>query len=266
MRALFTGTITFGLVSIPIKMYSATEEKEIKFHNLCPHCLSPLKNKRWCPTCEKEVSWQEVKKGFKVSKEKWVVLEKEELERIKLPSTRTIEILQFVDISQIDPIFFEKSYYLVPQEGGAKAYSLFVEALRLSNKAAIGRVVLRNKEYIVAIRPFKKGLVMHILYYAGEIRDIEKLKELQHLVVVSKEELELAKLLISKMTTEEFDVTKFRDRYTEALKELIKAKVEGREFEMKQEEKAVEAKSLMEALRASVEEIEKKKKKVGVEG
>jgi DNA end-binding protein Ku len=150
----------------------------------------------------------------------------------------------------------------VPEEAGKKAYSLFVEALRLANKAAIGKVVLKNKEYLVCLRPFKKGLVMHILFYIREIRDIEQLPELEKLVVVSKEELELAKALIGRLTEEEFDISKFKDQYTEALKQLIKAKAEGKEIAVKAEEKPVEeAKSLMEALKASVELTKKKKKK-----
>lgn len=259
-RAIFKGAISFGLVHIPIKIYTAAESKEIEFHNLCPDCLSPLEYKRWCPKCQKEVAWQEIKKGFKISKERWVILEKEEIEKLKLPSTKALEIQSFVDVSQIDPIFFQKSYYVVPEEGGEKPYSLLVEALRLANKAAVGKIVLKNKEYLVCLRPFKKGLVMHLLYFLREIKDIEELPELKNLVVVSKEELELAKALISKLTEEEFDVGKFKDEYTEKLKELIKAKAEGKEIEMKAEERVVEAKSLMEALKASVEQVKKKKK------
>ncbi|MEM7814392.1 MAG: Ku protein [Candidatus Aenigmatarchaeota archaeon] len=258
-RAIFTGAISFGLVHIPIRIYTATESKEIEFHNLCPECLSPLEYKRWCPKCQKEVAWQDVKKGFKISKERWVVLDKEEIEKLKLPSTKALEIQSFIDVSQIDPIFFQKAYYVVPEEGGEKPYSLLVEALRLANKAAIGKVVLKNKEYLVCLRPFKKGLVMHLLYFLREIKDIEELPELKNLVVVSKEELELAKALISKLTEEEFDASKFKDEYTEKLKELIKAKAEGKEVEIKAEERVAEAKSLMEALKASVEQAKKKK-------
>jgi DNA end-binding protein Ku len=263
-RAIFTGAISFGLVHIPIRIYTATEPKEIEFHNLCPDCHTPLEYKRWCPKCQKEVSWQDVKKGFKISKERWVVLEKEEIEKIKLPSTKTIDIQGFVDVSQIDPIYFQKTYYVVPEEGGEKPYSLLIEALRLANKAAIGKVVLKNKEYLVCLRPFRKGLVMHLLYFLREIKDIEELPELKNLVVVSKEELELAKALIDKLTEEGFDASKFKDEYTEKLKELIKAKAEGKEIEVKAEERAAEAKNLMEALKASVEQV-KKKKKVEVE-
>ncbi|MGC9200578.1 MAG: Ku protein [Candidatus Aenigmatarchaeota archaeon] len=260
-RAIFSGAISFGLVHIPIKIYSATESKGIKLHMLCPECHSPLEYKRWCPKCQKEVSWQNIEKGFKISKDKYVILKKEDLEKIKLPTSKTIDIKTFVDISQIDPILFEKSYFVVPSEGGEKPYSLFVEALRLSNKAAIGKVVMRQKEYLVALRPFKKGIVMHVLYYLEEVKDIEKLPELEKLVVVSKEELELAKALIENLTQEEFDLSKFKDEYAEALKELIKAKMEGREFSLEKKKGAEEAKSLMEMLKASVESVEKKKKK-----
>jgi len=260
-KAIWKGSISFSLVSIPVVIYTATEPKEIEFHNLCNVCNTPLQYKRWCPKCEKEVAWQDIKKGFKISKERWIVLEKEEIEKIKLPSTKAIDIQSFVDVSQIDPIYFEKAYYVVPEETGIKAYSLFVEALSLANKAAIGKVVLRNKEYAIILRPFHKGLCMHILYYIREIRDIEELPELKNLVVVSKEELELAKALIGKLTEEEFDASRFKDQYSEALKELIKAKAEGKEFKVKAEEKIAEAKSLMEALKTSVEITERKKKK-----
>lgn len=260
MKTIWKGSISISLINIPIKIYTATESKEIEFHNLCNVCNTPLKYKRWCPKCEKEVAWKDIKKGFKVSKERWIVLEKEEIEKIKLPSTKTIDIKQFVDVSQIDPIYFEKTYYVVPEEAGIKAYSLFVEALRLANKTAIGKVVLRNKEYLVALRPFRKGLCMHILYFIREIRDIDQLPELKNLVVVSKEELELARALISKLTEEEFDASKFKDKYTEALKGLIRAKAGGKEFKVEAREKVTEAKSLMEALKASVEVVKKKKK------
>jgi DNA end-binding protein Ku len=265
MRAIWSGSISFGLVSIPIKIYSATEAKEIEFHNLCNVCHTPLQYKRWCPKCKKEVKWEDIKKGYKITKEKWVVLEKEDLEKIRIPSTKTIEIQQFTDVSQIDPIYFEKTYYVVPEEAGVKAYSLFVEALRLANKAAIGKVVLRNKEYLVALRALGKGIAMHVLYYLGEIRDIGQLSELKNLVVVRKEELELARVLIEKLTKNEFDPKKFKDKYTEALKELIKAKTEGKEFIVKEKKPAEEAKTLMESLKASVEAVKKKKKKVKVE-
>ena len=263
-RAIWKGSISFGLVNIPVKIYSATQPRQIELHTVCSKCGTPLEYKRWCPKCQREVPWSEVDKGYKITKDKWVILKKSDLQKIKLPTTKTIEIKGFVDVNQIDPIFYEKAYYVVPDEAGVKAYSLFMEALRLANKAAIGKVVIRNKEYVVALRHFKKGIVMHVLFYTGEVRKIEDLPELKNLVVVSKEELELARLLIQKMTEKEFDPSKFKDKYTEALMQLIKAKAEGKAIEIK-EEKKEEAKSLLEALKASVEEVKKKKKKIEVE-
>jgi len=259
MRALWTGNIVFGLVSIPVKLYAATQSRTISFSNFHSVCHTKLESKRWCPKCQKEVPWNEVEKGFKISKDKWVILSKEEIERVKLTTSKNIEIVYFVDASQIDPIHFEKSYYLVPTEAGLKPYSLFVEALRIANKAAIGKLILRNKEYVVALRAFKKGIVLHTLFYKDEIKDINELSELKNLVVVSKEELELAKILISQLTKESFSIEEFKDRYAESLKELIKAKLEGREFKVQEEEKKEEKGELVEILKQSIEKVKKKK-------
>ncbi len=261
-KAIWKGSISFGLVNIPVKLYTATEEKAIQFHNVHSVCGTPLQQKRWCPTCQKEVPWDEVAKGFKISKDKWVIITQEELESLKPSSTKTIDIIQFVDISQVDPIYYQKAYYVVPDEQGVKAFSLFVEALRLANKAAVAKLVMRNKQYLVLIRPYKKGLVMHVLYYAPEIRDINELAELKNLVVVTKEELELARALIQKLTVPEFKIEDFKDEYTEKLKQLIESKAEGKEIKVEQEKPEERVKDLMEALKASIEVVDKKKKKV----
>ena len=260
MRAIWKGSISFGLVNIPVSIYTASQPRQIDLHMVCSKCGTPLEYKRWCPKCKREVPWNEIDRGYKIAKDKWVIIKKSDLEKIKLPTTKNIEIKEFVDVSQVDPIFYEKSYYVVPEETGVKAYSLFVEALRLTNKAAIGKVVMRNKEYVVLLRSFKKGLLMHVLFYLGEIRPMEELSELKNLVVVSKKELELARALIQKLTEPEFKPEEFKDRYTQALMELIKAKAEGKTVEIK-EEKKEEAKGLMEALKASVETVKKKKVK-----
>jgi len=259
MRAIWNDSISFGLVNIPIKIYKAAESRIISFNNLHKECGTPLVYKRWCPKCQKEVAHEDIEKGYKITKEKYVVISKEDIEKLKLKTTKMIEIQEFVDASQIDPIYLEKSYYVVPEETGVKAYSLFVEALRVSNKVAIGKVVMRNKEYLVALRAFKKGLVMHILHYLGEVKDVEEFSELKHLVTIKEEELKLAQALISKLTEKEFDLSKFKDNYTEALMKLIKAKAEGKEIKV-EEAPREEVKGLMEALKASVEAVEKKKK------
>lgn len=260
MKAIWAGSISFSLINIPVKVYVATESTGIKFKNLCKEG-HPIEHKRWCPICGREVAWDEVKKGYKITKDQYVIVEKSDLEKIKLKTTKTIEIKQFVDPAQIDPIFFEKSYYLVPQEIGAKAFSLFVQALRLTNKVAIGKVVMRNKEYLVALRPYKDGLLMHVLHYLSEVKSMEEIPEMKQLVVVSEEELKLAQMLVQKLSGE-FDISQFKDEFAEKIKELIKAKVEGKEFTSKEEKEEVVTESLVDALKSSLELLEKKKKKV----
>jgi DNA end-binding protein Ku len=257
-KAIWKGSISFGLVNIPIKVYPATEDRKIHFTSLCPTCKNPIKYKRWCDKCEKEVKYEDLLKGFKISEENYIVIKKEELEKIKLKTTKTIEILEFIDLEQIDPIFYSSTYYLVPEETGLKAYSLFTEALRLANKVAVGKVVMRNKEYLVALRAYKKGIAMHILHYLDEIKDIEELEELK-LITIGEKELNLAISLIEKLSEKEFNAEKFRDNYVDAIKKLIESKIKGEEFkEEKKEEK--EAIRIMEALKESVEIAKRKKK------
>ncbi len=259
-KAIWKGSISFGLVNIPVKVYSGIGQAGVKFTSLCPYCKKPIRHKRWCDNCKKEIGFEDLLKGFKVGEE-YVIVKKEELERIKarLKTTKTIEIYEFVDLAQIDPIFYETFYYLVPDETGIKAYSLFAEALRLTNKAALGKVVMRNKEYLVALRTYKKGITMHVLHYLDEIRDVEEIEELKGLVTIGEQELNLALALIDKLSAEKFDPSKFKDEYREAVKKLIESKLKGeeiREEEEKEEEK--EAVSLMEALKESLEKVKVK--------
>ena len=258
-RAIWKGSISFGLVNIPVKMYKATQDKKLSFTTLDKEG-HPLQYKRWCPICNREVKWEEIKKGYKIEKDKYVILEKSDFEKVKLKTTKTIEIVGFVEAPQVDPIFYAKSYYLVPDETGIKAYSLFVEALRLSNKIAIGKVVLKNKEYLVAIRAYKKGLLLQVLHYLDEIIPQEELPELKNLVVVSEEELKLAQALIEKLTQKEVKWEEFKDTYSEALKKIILAKIEGKEIVEEEKKEEAEVKSLMEALKISLERVKKKKK------
>lgn len=259
-RAIWTGSISLGLVNIPVKMYIAAKDRIVEFHNLHTTCKTPLSYKRWCPTCQTEVAWEDISKGYQVTKGQYVVIEKAELAALQLKSTKAIEILQFVDAGQIDPLFVEHNYYLVPQEGGEKAYSLFKDVLETTAKAAIGKVVFRSKEHLVAIRPYQRGLIMTLLHYKDEVIPMEKLEELKKLVVIRPEELRLAVSLIDKLTAE-FDVAKFKDTYGEAISELIRRKVAGQEIVGKPlEVKPTPTTDLMAALRASVEAIKKKRR------
>jgi len=260
-RALWKGSISLGLVNIPVSLYVSSKDRIIEFHNLCGECHTPLQYKRWCPKCEKEVAWNDIVKGYKISKDKYVVIDKKELEALQLKSTKAIEILKFIDVGQIDPLFIEKNYYLVPQEGGEKAYYLFRDVLAATGKAAIGKVVLRAKEHLVAIRQYKKGLVMTILHYKDEIIPMEQIEALKKYVVIKEAELKLAKALIDKLSGE-FKIGEYRDEYVKAVENLIKRKIEGKKIVEKPiEVKPTPKKDLMKALKASVESVKKRKKR-----
>jgi DNA end-binding protein Ku len=252
MKSIWNGSIGFGLVNIPIRLYLAVREREIPLHTLCKNGHRII-YKRWCPEEDREVSWQEIKKGFEISKDKFVVLEKEDLEKIKIPSTKTIEIKAFTN-EQIDPIYFDKSYYAVPDKNGERAYSLLFQALALENKAGIGKFTFKDKEHVVVLRAYKKLILVQTLHYAEEIISIDNLAEVEKLPKPDKKELELAQMLINKLSREEFDLSSFKDEYAEALKKLIEAKATGKSYEIKAEKETKKAKSLIESLTESLKE------------
>jgi DNA end-binding protein Ku len=156
-KAIFSGSISFGLVNIPVKVYPAVKDKRVAFRTLHKECHTPLIHKRWCPTCNREVKLEEVEKGYQLSKDRFVVLTDEELERVQLKTLKVLEIIGFVDAAEIDPLYYDFPYLLEPQEGGEKAYTLLREILSQTGKVAIGRVVMRNKEYVVVLRTIPKG-------------------------------------------------------------------------------------------------------------
>jgi len=256
-HAILRTSISFGLVNIPVKVYSAIEEGGVHFSLLCGKCHTPLHYKRWCEKCKKEIPWENVVKGYEVTKDRFIPLTKEELEGIRLRSAKTIEIAKFVDRDQIDPIFWGFNYYLVP-DNSAKAYSLFKDVLNISGKVAIGHLVMKNKEHLVAIWSYKKGLVMTDLHYPSEIRNINELEELKHLVVVRDEELRLAQALVAKLKGE-FRPKEYKDRYKTAVMKLIKEKIEGKPVKAVKE-KVRPTKDLMAALKASIKVKRKLKK------
>ena len=257
-KAIWKGTLSTGLINIPIKAYLATKDRTISFNLIHSGCSTPLKYKRWCPKCEKEVGWGEIDRGYPITREKIIVLKLEELERLQLKTIKTIDIQKFVDLTSIDSIFFAAHYYLAPEEGGEKAYSLLRDALSITNKAGIGKVVIHNKEHVVAIRPYQKGLAMTMLHYPNEVLDIGKLEELERLPEVGDRERELAKVLIEHMEGE-FKPEEHVDTYRQAVMEMIKQKAEGIEIPA---EKPIEVEAtvdLMKALEASVKAAAKAK-------
>lgn len=260
-KAVWKGSISLGLMNIPVRLYPATKDRAISFNMIHSECGTQLKYKRWCPKCEKEVGWGEIDRGYPITKDKIIVLKREELERLQLKTVKTIDIQSFVDLTSIDSIFFATHYYLAPEEGGEKAYSLLRDALSVTNRAAVGKVVIHNKEHVVAIRPYQKGLAMTMLHYSNEVLDIGKLEELDRLPVPGERERELAKVLIEHMGGD-FKPEGYVDTYRQAVMQLIKQKAEGIEVPA---EKPIEVEAtvdLMKALEASVKAAAKAKQSV----
>ena len=257
-RAIWKGAISFGLVSIPVKTYGAISEHKTGLRLLCPRDKSPLNFKRICPKDGKEVSWQDVVRGFEIQKGKYVTITQKELEKLEIRSGRLVEIFQFVDADKLDPIYFDSSYYLVPDENGEKPYFLMLEALEQEEKVAVGRVVMHEKEHLVALRPYEGAILMETLHYADEIRSPKDLPDLKKAPAVEKEELELAGQLI-KIMKKPFAFKEYRDTYQESLMKLVEAKMKGQEEVVELRVPEIKpTKNLMEALRASIKTHERR--------
>jgi DNA end-binding protein Ku len=266
-RTIWKGSISFGLVNIPVQVFVATQKDEFSSFNQLDEKGHKIKYKKWCPIEEREIPWSEIKKGYEITKNNYVVLEKEDLENIKLKTTHTIEINEFIDSEEFDPLFIEKTYYIGPDTGmtkkkkntspaTSKAYSLFVKILNETNKVAIGKVVLRDKEHLVALRSYQRGLIMHQLKYLDEIKpmdEVEPTSSVQQPKVEDKE-LSLGKTLVANLTSEQFDIGKYSDTYSEEVKKLIEAKSKGQKVTIgKEEDKAEDTTDLLEALKASID-------------
>ncbi len=254
MRSIWNGVISFGLVTIPVRLYTATESHDVNFHLVHKTDGARLKMVRWCPVENKEVPWEEVERGYEVSKDTYVPITDKDLDRIPLLSVHTVEITDFVELGQVDPIFLDKSYYLGPDEKGAKAYVLLRQALEKTGRAAVAKVAIRDKESLCLVRPYKEALTLETLYYADEIRDTADLKVPKN-GEVRPQELKMALSLIDNLTTE-FDPSRYQDRYQEALQQMIDSKVAGRPIPRAPVAKG-KVVDLMEALRASVEASKK---------
>jgi DNA end-binding protein Ku len=253
VRPFWRGYISFGLVTIPVKLYTATEQKDVRFRLLHTVCHTPIKNQRFCPQCERTIEWSDVVRGYEVSKNHFVVVTDEEIEQIPMDTTGNVNIAGFVQLQEIDPIYYERSYYVVPDEGGAKAFLLLGEALREVNRVAVGKVVIREKEQLVSLRPYDGALVLSTLYYGDEVRGLSALEELPVEAKVHPNERKMAVQLVENLAME-FDVNEFRDEYRDALRAMIEAKGKGEEVVAPKEAAAPgKVVDLMEALKRSVE-------------
>ncbi len=255
-RAIWRGTISFGMVSIPVKLFTATESRDISFKQLHVTDNSPIKLVRRCAADGKDLAADEIVKGYEYSRERFVIVDDADLDRLPLPSKQAIEISSFVKGEEIDPLFFEKGYYVEPEEVGRKPAALLVRALTERKLLAIGKLAIRTKERLCALRPRDGGLVLETLFYPDEVRAPEPV---QPAVEVSAAELKIANSLID-LLAEPFDPGKYRDEYREAMMALITAKVEGQQYVAAPPPAVVApAVDLMAALRASVEAAKQRK-------
>jgi DNA end-binding protein Ku len=256
-RPIWKGAITFGMISIPVKLYGATESKDVAFNTLHKTCKSRLKQKRWCPVDDREVTLDETTRAFEYSKDQYVEITEDDLEQMPVPSKHTIELTAFVKQADIDPMYYEKTYYLEPEQVGLKPYALLLRALKAKQVSAIAKIALRNKESLCVLRPSETGsLMLETLFYPDEIRIQE---QSMPDVLVSQPELNMAFSLID-LLEEQFDPGKYQDEYRIKLLEMIEAKRNGNEIvglpEAAPMPKAVD---LMAALKASLEAAKKNK-------
>jgi DNA end-binding protein Ku len=252
-RSIASLTVSFGLVSIPVKLFSATEaSRAISFNLLHKTCGSRLKQQYFCVKEEVPVAREDMVKGYEFAKDQYVMFTPEELKALEEAGTGTAEITEFVPIDSIDPVFFDKAYYLAPDKGGAKPYALLARALRESKRCALGRWAARGKQYIVMIRPVADGLVMQQLLYAGEVRSIGDIEIPK--TEVKDAELKLAQQLIEQQATEKFDPSAYTDDVRARIEAAVQKKVEGQEITMAEApQPGAQVIDLMEALRASLE-------------
>jgi DNA end-binding protein Ku len=256
-RPIWKGAITFGMISIPVKLFGATESKDLAFNTLHKECKSRLKQKRWCPVDDREVFQDEVVKAFEYSKDSYVEILEEDLDRLPVPSKHTIELTSFVKQADIDPVYYERTYWLEPEQIGAKPYALLLRALKSKQVSGVAKIALRNKESLCVLRASENNLIMlETLYYPDEIRTADIQAEPD--VLVSQPELAMALSLVE-MLQEEFDPKKYQDEYRAALLDLIESKRNGTEVVATPEAPLPKTVDLMAALKASLEAAKRSK-------
>jgi DNA end-binding protein Ku len=253
-RAIWSGAISFGLVNVPVKLYSATSPKSVRFHQLSSKTGARIRQKRVDPTTDEEVPYEDIVKGYEITPDRYVLISTEELEALDPKATRTIDIEEFVDLADIDPLYYDHSYYLAPAAGGAKAYRLLVDAMRESGKVGIGRVVLRSKQQLCALRPTGEALTLSTMLFGDEVLSPDRLDELESVneAEASERELSMAQQLIDSLSSD-FEPDKYHDEYRERVLNLIERKAAGEEIAIQPEaEEPAAAPDLMAALEASL--------------
>jgi DNA end-binding protein Ku len=262
MRAIWKGSISFGLVNIPVGLYSATRSaNEIKFRLLRDSDQSPIRYKRVAEVDEKEVPWEHIVKGYEFDKDQFIVMSQEDFKRVNLSSNQTVDIKEFVDLEEIDPMFFDEPYFLAPEKGGAKAYALLRESLQRSGKVGLAKVIIKTREHLAAVKPLGKALVLELMHFADELADPKELKLPDE--KLGQKELAMADSLIEKMVGK-WDPETYKDEYREAVMAIIeeKIKADGKHVSGKRQRVArpTNVVDLVETLRRSLEESAAKRK------
>lgn len=259
MHTVWKGSISFGLVNIPVKLHAATENKDIKLRQLHKECNSPINYQKTCPICDKEVKSEDIVKAYEYSKNKFVVLDDDELERLKKENEdKAVEIIEFVKLEEIDPIYFERSYFMAPDSGGGKAYALLRQALKTSGKIGVAKITIRSKEQLAIVRVHKDTLLMETIHFPDEVRNVAEVPNIPSVEIVQKE-LDTALMLIDQLTVE-FNPEKYTDDYRTALLELIEKKKTGEKTVSASEKETVipsDMTDLMSALQASLDKSQK---------
>ncbi|HEX3028518.1 MAG TPA: Ku protein [Clostridia bacterium] len=258
MHTMWKGSISFGLVNIPVKMFAATEDKDIKFRYIHKTCSTPVKYEKVCPACDKEIQPDEIATGYEYEPGSFVVMKDEDFDSIKPEMTKSIEITDFVLLKEIDPIYYHKTYYLSPQDTGGKAYNLLREAMNQTNKIAVARIILRDKQSLAVVRVYKNILVLETIFYPDEVRSSAQIPGIPETANVNEAELKIANQLIDNLTVA-FNPEKYKDDYREKLIEVINKKVAGKEVVKKPDVQKQNIIDLMQALQASVKQVEKER-------
>jgi len=259
MHTIWKGSISFGLVNIPIKLHSATEDKDIKLRTLHKKCHSPIKYEKTCPVCDEEVKQEEIVRAYEYTKGKFVILEDEDFNKLKKENEeKAVEIIDFVKMEEIDPIYYDRSYFMSPSDGGGKAYSLLRKALQESEKVGLAKIIIRSKEQMAVIRVYENSLVMETIHFPDEVRSAADIPNVPADDKVTEKELDTAIMLIDQLTTT-FNPEKYTDDYRTALIELIESKSSGKEIvtPVEKEQKS-NVTDLMAALQASIDKTKPK--------
>jgi DNA end-binding protein Ku len=254
---VWKGYLTFGLISVPVRLFVAARTERISFNQIHEKCGSRIKQQTWCPVCERVVERNELKKGFEVAKGRFVIIEDEDIKKIAPQSSETMEILEFVRGADIDPIYFDSSYFMVPEDAGKKAYELLFQTMQKSGYSAIAKIAMHQREYTVVIRPHGHGLTLHTMFYPEEVRAVPEYGGSDN-IQIRPQEVSLAEKLIEGLAAD-FDPSKYHDEYQSQLSQLIEAKKEGQEMQGPTPKRLAPVIDLMQALQQSLGQMPQKK-------